>query len=683
MITKQSSEEQIQTEVVMLLDKGFDMQSEGRLSEAVRCYKKILRLVPDIDLVLSNLGYVYFLQNKNEEAEKILQRAIEVSPKFPNSYFNLGLVYKKLSRFDEGIAIIKRGLKIDSQNKFALIDLGILLITVGRYQEAVEVLKRALSISKEPVIYDLLGEAFRLQHKYDEALLFYKLVIKMSPKHAKAYADIGLVWRDKGDYVKAIKYLLWAVKIESKWQYLFYLGDTYRLDKKFLNAILVLKRGLRLNPKSEPIMNCLADCYRNLCDFESSEKLEKIIDRLDIATPYLSLLITEDPKKNLEAAQREVDRYRFLIDRQKEIEITRDKKAKIRLGYFSADFNDGPVAHLISGIFALHDRSKFEVIIYSYGVNDGSVWRKRIERGCDRFVDMENKSDKQIINQIRNDKVDILIDLMGHSKNSRLGLLSHRLAPVQITYLGFPGSTGADYVDYLIADSTVVPYGEEEYFSEKILRMKECFLAIDTSVYEGKEQFTRSQFGLSENAFVYSSFVNMMKIDKKVFRVWMNILKKVPNGVLWLLNRSVAKENLQKEAKRFGVSPNRLVFSPLIGEKRGHLARLGLSDISLDTLVYGGHTTTVDLLIAGVAVLTLKGDHFASRVAASVLKASGLGELIVDNLKTYEELAVALGNNPKKLREIKEKLSLNKMNKNIFKPQVFVKELEDKYLSLI
>ena len=333
-------------------------------------------------------------------------------------------------------------------------------------------------------------------------------------------------------------------------------------------------------------------------------------------------------------------------------------------------------------LFALHDRRRFVVYAYSFGTDDGSFYRKRIVEDADRFVDIRHLSDMDAAMRIQADGVDILVDLMGYMKHNRIGIFAFRPAPVQVEYLGYPGTTGAGFMDYLIADYEVVPEGEEGCFSECLVRMPHCYQVNDNTQPVSESVFNRGVCGLPDNAFVYCSFNTDYKIDRSMFRTWMRILNQVPDSILWLLVRSrETKSNLIDAAVGDGVNRKRLVFAESL-PKPEHLARIKLADLALDTRIVNGHTTTTDCLWAGLPVITLKGTHFPSRVSASLLKAVEMPELICNSLDAYESLAVNLARDRGRLATIRQQLAEKKMTAPLFDSALTVRHLEKAYLDM-
>jgi protein O-GlcNAc transferase len=363
-------------------------------------------------------------------------------------------------------------------------------------------------------------------------------------------------------------------------------------------------------------------------------------------------------------------------------EVRRQQKNKLTVGYLSADFHDHATAHLMRSLFGRHDREKFEIHCYSYGPDDNSRYRKQIIEESDQFIDIRGDSHINAARRIYAGAVDILVDLKGHTRGARLGILACRPAPVQVHYLGYPGTTGADFIDYLITDRIVTPEDHAAYYSEKLVYLPHCYQVNDDLQEIATRDWLRSALGLPDKGFVFSSFNLPYKIDPVIFDSWMRILQQVPESVLWLFDDNQnARRNLRREAADRGIKPDRLVFAQKIG-KVEHLSRLKSADLALDTRIVNGHTTTSDALWAGVPVVTLQGSHFASRVSSSLLHAVGLPELVTDGLEEYEKLAVRLALRPAELKAVCRKLNMHRLKEPLFDTARFVRNLERAYTEM-
>jgi protein O-GlcNAc transferase len=355
----------------------------------------------------------------------------------------------------------------------------------------------------------------------------------------------------------------------------------------------------------------------------------------------------------------------------------------IRVGYLSNTFSNHPGSHLISGLFRLHDRTEFEISCFSYGKDDHSYYRKRAEQEADQFFDISQMNDTIAAELIRQHQMDILVDLRGFTHANRLRINAFRPASIHVIYLGYPGTTGADFIDYIVADKIVIPESHAQYFCEKVVYMPHCYQVNDNTQKIHERLFHRTEFNIPDEVFAFCCFCTHYKIEPIMFDCWARILKRVPQSVLCLLEGSKsAEKNLKKEMVNRGVDEKRLLFQKKM-PKDEHLARIRLFDLSLDTRIVNGHTTTSDALWAGVPVVTIKGGHFSSRVSASILNAIGLAELITNDIGEYEELAVDIANNPEKLQALKKKVETNRLTAPLFDTPRFTRNLERAYREMV
>jgi predicted O-linked N-acetylglucosamine transferase (SPINDLY family) len=352
------------------------------------------------------------------------------------------------------------------------------------------------------------------------------------------------------------------------------------------------------------------------------------------------------------------------------------------VGYFSADFHNHATGYLMAELFELHDKSQFELVGLSFGPIANDEMRQRLEKSFDQFIEVGRKSDVEVARLSRDLNIDIAVDLKGFTQDARTGIFAHRAAPIQLNYLGYPGTLGADYMDYIIADRTLIPLESQSCYTEKVVYLPNSYQVNDRKRLISDRQFTRQELGLPENGFVFCCFNNNYKILPATFEGWMRILKAVEGSVLWLFQVNAwAVDNLKKEAEKQGIAPDRIVFAEWLPLPE-HLARHRQADLFLDTFPYNAHTTTSDALWAGLPVLTLMGRSFASRVAASLLNAVGLSELITSTQEKYEALAIELALNPNKLADIKLKLANNRMTTPLFDTLCFTKHLEAAYIEM-
>jgi predicted O-linked N-acetylglucosamine transferase (SPINDLY family) len=352
---------------------------------------------------------------------------------------------------------------------------------------------------------------------------------------------------------------------------------------------------------------------------------------------------------------------------------------KIRIGYYSADFREHAMSYLLANLFEQHDKSKFELIAFSFGSEKNDEIKNRISNSFDKFVDVNSKSDKEIYKLSKDFKIDIAVDLMGFTQNSRFNIFIQRCAPIQVNYLGYPGTSGANCIDYLIADKILIPKENQKYFSEKIVYMPDSYQVNDSKRKISDKVFTKKELNLPEDGFVFCCFNQSYKITPYVYDIWMKLLKRVDGSVLWLIKDSdIGSHNLKKEAQKRGVEPDRIIFAEKMSNSE-HLARHRLADLFIDTFPYTAHTTCSDALWSGLPVITKMGESFVSRVSASLLTAIGLPELITKTEKDYEELTFKIARDKSLLNEIKKKLNKNRAIKPLFNTKLFTKNIESAF----
>lgn len=426
------------------------------------------------------------------------------------------------------------------------------------------------------------------------------------------------------------------------------LANAYHRGGRVDQAFETFRRALEIDPNNMAASVNLMRVALEVCEWgEVASRVSQMkylrkqdgVSAWDLVTPFNSLFLDFDVAELQEIARRHTSVHYDALPHKFNF-LRRSATPKIRLGYLSSDFHDHPTAHLTLALYGLHNRDLFDVYAYSIGYRDRGRHRRRIESDCDVFRDVSDLSDVAVARQIYTDRVDILIDLKGYTGGGRPGVLALRPAPVQVSYLGYPGTMGSTFVDYIIADSVVVPGSDFCSYSERVLWLPNAYQPTDDAQVIGFSPYSRHDYGLPDDCFVFCCFNNSAKIDFSTFSAWMRVLQAVPGSVLWLLNPpDHAKSNIFRQMRLMGVDENRLIFAP-VSPKSEHLARIGLADLSLDTFKYNAHTTTTDSLWAGVPVVTKIGGTFASRVAASLLGACGLQDLVAHDDEGFVELAV-------------------------------------------
>ncbi len=700
----------------------------GRLDKAKRLYERVLRQQPDNADALHLLGLTAHQAGRHERAIELIGKATRISPENGHFFNNLGEAYRSAGRRDEAIRCYQQALKLDASDAMALNNLGNALAEQGKMDEAAASYLRALDIDPGYAeAHSNLGDALAGQEKMDEAAVCYRRAIEINPHLAQVHDSLATALTALGQtqeaaasyhraldidpgYVPALNNLGNLLSSMGKWdeaedcyrrslemapdlaQVHVHLGNLLADRKKPREAIDSYRRALKIKADfSEAVAQLLhqsqmAFLWRDL------EELSPRLDQLTAAeiagnevvgeSPLINVSRCIDPERNLAVARswsRDIGPRASKPVADSSMRDRRGKKARITIGYLSRDFYNHATAHLMLSLFTLHDREKFRVRAYSYGPRDGSFYRQRIERDCDGFADIRDLNDVEAAKRIGDDKVDILVDLKGYTQGNRLGICAPRPAPVQATYLGFPGTTGAGFIDYIITDRVVTPEEHLPFYSEQPAYLPHTYQVNDHRQEISKRGFTRADFGLPDDAAVFCSFNQAYKIEPVMFAVWADVLNATPGSVLWLLaSTAFAEGNLRGEAKARGVAPERLIFAGKL-PKDEHLERTRLADLVLDTRIYNGHTTTSDALWAGVPVITLKGAHFASRVSASLLYALGLPELITPSLEDYRALALRLARNPGDIHALKEKIAKNRRAQPLFDTPRFTKNIERAY----
>lgn len=672
---------------------GNAYKSVGKIDEAKNNWNSAISLNPNIPEPYNNLGLIHHSQGEFDKALEFLKKSIEIDPNYPPPYFHLGVLLAKENQLELAHPYLEQYIRIVRGNAEAWALLGNIYLNLGLYDKALNGFKNALSMNpKYAHAINDLGNLYKQKGELVEALKYYQQALNLDPSLSGTYNNIGVISFEQGKFAAALVSLEKATQLDPECAEAYYhMGLIFERQNKLDLAAQNFLKALKIDPKLTEAQALLVYALMQSCDWGEYKKRAGELDRLTLEeikvgeksseTPFLSVIRKMDPQINLAVAQLKSNQIKKVVSKiLPPFSFTGAKSKKIiSIGYLSNDFYDHATSHLIFRLFELHDRKKFKVYAYSYGPNDKSTFRKKLENDADKFTDVFDLSFAQTAQKIYDDGVDILVDLKGYTKDSRMEIAALRPAPVQVVYLGFPGSTGASFFDYIITDKIVTPPQTAKYYSEKFAYLPNCYQINNDKREISNIKHKRSNFNLPDDAFIFSSFNHTYKIDPQTFNIWMRILKKVPNSILWLLKSNLfAVDNLQDEAKKRGVNPDRIIFSDLIPNNK-HLARIQLSDLGLDTFICNGHTTTSDSLWAGVPVITLQGNHFASRVSSSILSAVGLPELITKTPKGYEDLAIKLAKSPQKLKSLKDKLAKNRLTKPLFNTKKFVSNLEEVY----
>jgi predicted O-linked N-acetylglucosamine transferase (SPINDLY family) len=669
-------------------NRGNALRELGRTDEALASYNQAVALKPDHADAFNNRGVVLQKVKRFDEAVASYDRAIALAADNASAFYNRGAALQELKRFDEAVASYDRVIALTPNYADAYFNRGNALHALKRFDEALTSYNEAITLKRDYAeAFNNRGVTLMDLKRFDEALVNYNRAIALKPDYAGAFNNRGNVLQELGRTDEALASYSQAVALNPDHADAFNnRGDTFRKLRCFDEAGASYTQAIALMPGHKFAFSGLADCAIQVCDWTQRDRLsgevrQHVIERKSRISPFLLMGYYDDAAMHLACAQNYV-LDRFNADPQRLGSRAIWRHDKIRVAYLSGDFRCHPIAYLVAELFERHDRSRFEVIGVSFGPNDGSDMRSRLATGVDQFIDVRMQSDQDVARLINNLQVDIAVDLNGHTQYSCLGMLAFRPAPIQVAYLGFPGTTGTDFIDYIIGDDIVLPFDQQPYYTEHIVHLPDCYQVNDRKRTIASRTPRREEFSLPAQGIVFCCFNNAWKITPLIFDVWMRLLRKVAGSVLWLRrDNQHAEQNLCKEAAARGVDPARLVFADLLPHHSDHLARHCLADLFLDTLPYNAHTTASDALWAGLPLVTCRGETFAGRVAASLLHAIGLPELVTGSLAEYEALALQLAMDASRLQSIRRKLAQNRLSYPLFDTDRFRRHIEAAYLT--
>ncbi len=686
---------------------------------------------PDTALYQNSLGMALLGRDKPVRAQKCFEEAVALKPDYLEAWFNLGRLFRSAGETGKAAACMEKVLSIDPGSAMALAVMGELRLAAGHPIEAIGFL--AQSVARDPDHIEArhhLGIALHDAGRLEEAASVLSAVIVRDAQSAPAYNHLGMVFHDLGRtaHAKACYHQALAIdpQLSAAHNNLGNLlqdggdmaaaADCYRraiaIDPDFATAhnnlamafqetgqaeeaLAHFQKAVALRPDYADASAHLVHQLQRVCDWDRLPAAEKRLDALTdralslgesvAEQPFVSLVRGAAPDRRLRIARSWAHRAeRRVAGSKKPFSQSRRvlKDHPITIGYLSANFRNHPMAHLMASLFECHDRSRFRIHGYSFGPDDQSDYRRRIAAGCDRFIDIDRLDHAAAAARIHGDGVDILIDLMGHTKGNRMAICALRPAPIQVRYLGLAGTTGAAFFDYLICDRIVVPKTMAAFYSEHPVYMPHCYQVNDHRQTVSSRRWTRREAGLPEEGPVLCCFNHAYKIDPVIFKAWMAVLEHVPEAVFWLLDTTaLAKNNIRSQAGRHGISTDRLVFAEKVA-KPDHLSRLKLADLALDTRVVSGAATTSDALWAGVPVVTIRGRQFAENMSASILTAVGLPELVAEGVEDFTALAVRLAADAPALRALRQRLDQNKSAAPLFDTGRFARNLEAGFLEM-
>ena len=663
---------------------GVAFIGQGKLDEAIEAYNKALAIKPDYAEAYNNVGVALRDQGRLDGAMEAYSKALSLKTDYADAYNNMGNALKDQGKLDEAIGAYNKALSLKRDYAEAYNNMGVALKDKGKLDEAIEVSNKALSLKPDYAeAHNNMGNALKDQGKLDGAIEAYNKALSLKSDFAEAHNNLGNALIDRGKLDEAIEAYNKALSLKPDYAEAFNNKGNALIDQgKLDEAIEAYSKALAIKPDYESARVAKLHKEAHICKWDGIAKDIERLPRLgtikEYVAPFPMLSLEDAPERHRVRSEIfAANKYpkKLMSGWAKPLH----KPERLRIGYFSADFHDFPGMHLMVGLLEKHDRTKFEISAFSYGPATHDQMRKRIVKAVDNFIDIRTADVKTVVDLARQQNIDIAVHRNGYTTNSRTELFASGLAPIQVNYLGYPGTLGTDYIDYIVADPVVIPDHMRRHYSEQIMYLPNTYQPNDDKRTISDKVIAREDMGLPNSAFVFCCFNNNYKISSLEFDIWMRLLSKVEGSVLWLLKSNKwAEQNLKQQAETRGVSAERIIFAERLPQAE-HLARHRLADLFLDTFNYNAHTTASDALWAGLPVVTKSGQGFAARVAGSLLNAIGLPELVTTTEKDYENLVLQLATNPTKLAKVKETLAANRLTQPLFNTELYTKHLENGY----
>jgi predicted O-linked N-acetylglucosamine transferase (SPINDLY family) len=672
-----------------LINRGIVYGDIGRHEQAMSDFDRALSLNPKSAEAFGSKGRLLCKLGRLAEALSAFDAALKIAPTWAEGWLGRGNTFLELQRHDDALSDFRKALALAPNFAAAWNGCGSALRELKRYDEALAAYEKALAIDPNlPEVWNGLGNVLRHMRRLDDAHAAFGNALALQPGLAEAWLGKANVFADRFQFDQALAAYDRALALRDTLVHAWLgrgsaLSELKRLDE----AYEAFDRAFALDPNIPTAEGQRLHAKMRICDWrdveaESRQLIESVRAGKPNSTPFAFVSVSTEPDEHLLCARTWTAHYCPPAGetRGRAASAPRDK---IRIAYLSAELNQHAVGYQTAGLFESHDAARFELSAISTAPDDGSALAKRIRAAFPNFLDATRLDDRQIADWIERAEIDILVDLTGHTAGARTGVFARRPAPLQVSYIGFPGTMGAPYIDYIVADRSVIPSGHEQFYTEKVVRLPHTYQVNDSKHEISERIFTREACGLPEKGFVFCNFNNSWKLNPDIFSIWMRILGQAEGSVLWLLQDNVfASARLKREASARGVDPHRLVFAPRV-RLPDHLARLKLADLFLDTLPYNGHATTSGSLWAGLPVLTQLGSTFPGRVAASLLQAAQLPELITESPADYERLAIQLASEPARLSTFRERLHQVRGTCPLFDTQRFTRDLERAYEAMV
>jgi predicted O-linked N-acetylglucosamine transferase (SPINDLY family) len=695
-LIEQSKEDRQTIPIEVAIQHALRLHHQGRLEDALAIYQAILQAVPQHADAMHLLAATFLQQGQAKVALDYVDGAMQINPGQSFYHNTKAQALRALSRHDESLAELQTALELMPQNAEAHYNLGEALLQYGQPANAEAEMRRALTI--RPVFAQAaagLSQALRAQGDQGGALPYAQLAQSLESQRMDFALNLAILFLELGHFNLAEQRFKGITERDGQqvvaWTNL---AVCQTLTNRRTDAITSYRKAWQLAPQSVGILDGLYEAMRQACDWQGLQEVEdayvqQVRAHLSAGVPspargFTVLYAPLTAQEQLQVCKGVTRPFQLQFPQhlwQQGRLAWPQEGRRLRVGYISADIKEHPMAHLIQDLFAGHDRERLEIFLYSMAMEDYSAFRQHIRGTVEHFVECFRLPDKDIAEHIAADGVDVLIDLMGHTRDNRLGVLARKPAPIQMSYVGYPGSTGAQFVDYYIGDAVTIPEGvESEEFSEKIVRLPYFYMVNSHSRIPLGETPARRTLELPEEGVVFCSMNNSYKIDPFIFDIWCRVLRETPDSVLWLLQMAPEmQDHLRREAKACGVDGQRLVFAARV-PRDAHLTRMQTADLFLDTRFYNAHTTALDALAAGVPVLTARGDRFAGRVAESALRNLGFTESIAPDWEAYTDMALEVGRNAALRQHWKQQVRALKVNAPLFDTSTTVRALETAYL---
>jgi len=672
--------------VVAINERASALAEMRKYDAALAGVQAALTIQPKYAEAHLNAGNLYGKLRRHDDAVASFDTALALKPDLADAWLGRGNVFADLNRYDEAFAAYDKALSIKPDLEGAWVGRGNVFFGLRRYDQAFAAYDKALSIKPDlEGAWVGRGNVFFGLRRHDEAFAAYDKALSIKPDLEGAWVGHGNVFFGLRRYDEAFaaydKALSIKPDLEGAWVGR---GNVFFDLRRYDQAFAAYDKAFRLNPELQYVAGQRIHVKQLLCDWRDLEQdgtwlLGAVREGKSASIPFALLSLASSPTDQLHVARRYVEDQPSFPPLWRGDSYVHDR---IRIAYLSADFQEHPIGHLAVGLFERHDKSRFEVTGISLGSPIDSPLHDRIRAAFEHFVDAEHKNDQEIADLIRQREIDIVVDLMGLTRNHRLNVLARRPAPIQVNYLGYIGTMGAPFIDYVIADEVALPFDQQPFFSENIVHLPDCFMPIDDRQETAPRIPSRAEAGLPLEGFVFCSFNNSYKLNRLIFEVWMRLLTAIPGSALWLVesNREMV-DHLRGYAKQCGVNSTRIVFAPHVSYAE-HLARQRLADLFLDTVPYNAGATAAAALWAGLPVITCLGQTFVGRMAASMLHAVGLRELITNSLPGYEALAYKIASDPALCTVLKERLMQNRSSHRLFDTARFAHHIEGAYTTM-